>query len=572
MAARLLATLSRLSVSAALLVTVSGPTAAHAARAPLADLDGYVRTAMAQWKVPGLAVAVVKDGRVVLARGYGVRELGKPGRVDADTLFDIASNTKAFTAAALGTLVSAGKLRWDDPVVEYVRGFRLDSPYVTQEITLRDLLSHRSGYCDPFAMWYFSDDTAANIIGRLQYQKPAYGFRAHFCYNNAMYMVASQVIPAVTGASWNDYVAAHLFAPLDMGRTVSTAAAVAAASDVAAPHGEVDGKVRVIKTYWANNMDVFAAVGGINSSVHDMSHWLIMLLADGRYRGTPVLDPSVIGTMETPQTVIQEDSDLAGWLRAQTPDATFYTYGLGFFVQGYGGHELIWHAGDIDGMASTLALVPDEHLGVVVLSNMNGNRAPEGVAFHVLQEYLGLPHRDVSGAMYAYVRKEKGESDAAVRKIAELGHRDARAPLPLADYAGSYSDPFYGSAQVREEGGHLVLHLGNPMFVGDLQPWNGDTFRVQWRYRFYGNTYVTFDVDALGEPARLSFALLPAHYERTPQGRAPTARPVRCGSEKGDAHRASGHEPISATTKDCAGGAWRADGSIRRGAGPVTRP
>jgi CubicO group peptidase (beta-lactamase class C family) len=520
MACRFVAILSRLGVSAALLVGAFGASAALASQSPLADLDGYVRTAMAQWKVPGLAVAVVKDGRVVLERGYGVRELGKPDRVDADTLFDIASNTKAFTAAALGTLVSAGKLRWDDPVVKYISGFRLDSPYVTQEITLRDLLSHRSGYCDPFAMWYFSDDTTANVIERLQYQKPSYGFRAHFCYNNAMYMVASQFVPAVTGATWNDYVATHLFAPLDMTRTVSTAAAVAAASDVGVPHGEVDGKVRVIKPYWANNMDVFAAVGGINSSVHDMSHWLIMLLANGRYRGNAVLDPSVIQVMETPQTVIQADSDLAGWLRIQTPDTSFYTYGLGFLVQDYGGHKLVWHAGDIDGMASTVALVPDAHLGVVVLSNMNGNRAPEGVAFHVLQDYLGLAHRDVSGALYTYIRKEKGESDAASRKIAALGHRGTPAPLPLAAYAGSYHDPFYGSAQVREEGGHLVLHLGNPTFVGDLQHWNGDTFRVQWRYRFYGTTYITFDVDALSEPTRLSFAQLPAHYERAPPGNA----------------------------------------------------
>jgi CubicO group peptidase (beta-lactamase class C family) len=514
MLSRLTAALRRSVGPAALLAAVLGLSAARAAQAPLADLDAYVHAAMAQWQVPGLAVAVVKDGKVVLARGYGVRELGKPAPVDADTLFDIGSNTKAFTAAALGTLVSAGKLHWDDPAVKYVAGFRLDSPYVTEEITLRDLLSHRSGYCDPYPMWYFSADTTANIIERLRYQKPSYGFRARFCYNNAMYMVASQLIPAVAGETWNNYVAAHLFAPLDMTRTVSTAAAVKDAADVAAPHGEVDGRVRVIEPYWANNMDVFAAVGGINSSVHDMSHWLIMLLEGGRYQGKPVVDPHVIQAMETPQTLIQEDSELAGWLHTQTPEARFYTYGLGLFVQDYAGHGLVWHAGDIDGMASAVALVPHEHLGVVALSNMNENRAPEGVVFHVLQEYLGLPHRDVSSAMYAYIQKEKTESDAASHKIAAAGHRGTQAPLPLATYTGAYSDPFFGAAQVRVESGHLVLRLGNPMFVGDLQPWDGDTFRVQWRYRFYGTAYVTFDVDALDEPTRLTFAQLPIHYQR----------------------------------------------------------
>jgi CubicO group peptidase (beta-lactamase class C family) len=510
----------RPGILAALLAVALGlPAAVDAAQPALSDLDSYARTAMAQWKAPGLAIAVVKDGRVVIARGYGVRELGKPDRVNADTLFDIGSNTKAFTAAALGTLVSTGKLRWDDPVVRYVPAFRLESPYVTREMTLRDLLSHRTGYCDPFPMWYFSDDTTANIISRLQFQKPGYGFRAHFCYNNTMYMVAGQFVPALTGESWNDYIASHLFAPLGMTRTVSTAAAVAAASDVATPHGEVDGRVAVIKPYWANNMDVFAAVGGINSSVNDMSHWLMMLLAHGSYHGKEVLDPAVIQAMETPQALIQEDSELAGWLRTQTPDARFYTYGLGFFLEDFGGHELVWHAGDIDGMASALALVPDEHLAVVALSNMNGSRAPEGVVFHVLQTYLGLPQRDVSAAMHGYIEKGKAESAASDKKLAAARAPGSKPPpLPLSAYAGSYSDPFYGAAQVREESGHLVLRLGNPMFVGDLQHWNDNTFRVRWRYRFYGSTYVTFDVDALDEPTRLAFAQLPNHYERTRTG------------------------------------------------------
>jgi CubicO group peptidase (beta-lactamase class C family) len=514
---RVIAGLSGLAAAAMLFaITLSGAAVRAAQPAP-ADLDAYVHAAMAQWKVPGLAVAVVKDGQVVIARGYGVRELGKPQRVDADTLFDIGSNTKAFTAAALGTLVSAGKLRWDDPVVRYVPALRLESPYVTQELTLRDLLSHRTGYCDPYPMWYFSDDTTANIVARLRFQKPSYGFRAHFCYNNTMYMVASQFVPAVTGATWNDYVASHLFAPLGMTRTVSTSAAVAAASDVAAPHGEVAGKVAVIKPYWANNMDVFAAVGGINSSVNDMSHWLMMLLTDGSYHGNRVLDPAVIRAMETPQSLIQDDSELAGWLRTQTPATRFYTYGLGFFLEDFGGHELVWHAGDIDGMASALALVPDQHLAVVALSNMNGSRAPEGVVFHVLQSYLGLPRRDVSAAMHEFIQKEETESAAADKKLAAARVPGSRAaPLPLTAYAGTYTDPFYGDAQVREERGHLVLQLGNPMFVGDLQHWDGNTFRVQWRYRFYGDAYVTFDVDALNAPTRLAFARLPNHYERSP--------------------------------------------------------
>ncbi|HKK08342.1 MAG TPA: serine hydrolase domain-containing protein, partial [Gemmatimonadota bacterium] len=245
---------------------------------PLEGLDAYVRRVMDQWNVPGLAVAVVKDGKVVLSRGYGVRELGEPDSVDAATLFDIGSNTKAFTAAALGTLVADGRLRWDARVADHVRPFRLSSAWVTQSITLRDLLTHDSGYCDP-VMWYPSDDS--DVIERLRYQEPDYGFRTEFCYNNMLYLTASRFIPAVTDTSWNDYVARHLFAPLGMGRTVTTEAELAASTNVATPHGRVDGRVVPIHRYWPHNMDIVSPVGGINSSADDMSRWMLMLLADG---------------------------------------------------------------------------------------------------------------------------------------------------------------------------------------------------------------------------------------------------------------------------------------------------
>ncbi|MBU6470348.1 MAG: beta-lactamase family protein, partial [Gammaproteobacteria bacterium] len=187
--------------------------AAQPAPAPLANLDSYVQKIMHDWQVPGLAVAVVKDGKVVLARGYGVRELGQPEKVDASTLFTIASNSKAFTSAALGMLVATGKLHWDDPVTQYLPRFELNDPWVTRQITVRDLLTHRSGYCDPIFMWFTTGFNRDQIIQHLRYAKPAYGFRARFCYNNAMYLVASQVIPAITGQSWEDYVRAHLFTP-----------------------------------------------------------------------------------------------------------------------------------------------------------------------------------------------------------------------------------------------------------------------------------------------------------------------------------------------------------------------
>ena len=482
--------------------------------APPAGLNAYVRKAMAEWQVPGLAVAIVKDGKLVVARGYGVRELGQPGTVNANTLFTIGSNSKQFTVAALGTLVSAGKLQWNAPVIDYLRNFRLRSAYVTQNITLSDLLSHRSGFCDPLWMWYTSDDTAANVIERLRYQKPDYGFRTHFCYNNTMYLAASLFIPAITGESWNDYVAQHLFDPLGMTRTDTTEAAVDAASNAAIPHAKIHGKVVVTQRYWANNMDVFASVGGINSSVNDMSHWLEMLLADGEYDGKTVVAPDVIRAMETPHMIIPPHNWIGDWMRTQTPGSHFYAYGYGFMLQDYGRYKLVWHAGDINGMASAMAIVPSEHLGVVALSNLDQNRAPEGVVFHVLQSYLGLPQFDVSQAMYGYMRKQDAEDQAAEEKLAATRQKDARPPQPLAAYTGQYRDDFYGTALVTEEHGHLVLQLGNPSFTGDLEPWHGNTFRVTWRDRYNGRNYLTFDVNAYGQADKLNFALIPMHYER----------------------------------------------------------
>lgn len=480
---------------------------------PLQGLDAYVRTVMAQWKVPGLAVAIVKNGKVVFARGYGVRELGKPAKVDANTLFGIASNTKAFTAAALGSLTTSGKVKLDAPVIDYLPQFRLKNSYITTHLTVRDILSHRSGYCDPTMMWLINDFTSAQIIHQLRYQKQNYGLRAHFCYNNTMYLVAGEIVPAVTGASWNEYVRKHFFIPLGMDNTTSLMSVYEHDRDTAVPHGKVDGKVVPISRM---DTDSMAPVGGIKSSVADISHWLIMLLADGRYHGHSVLDSAVIKTMETPQTIIPAGGEIGVWAHAQTPDSQFLDYGLGFFVQTYAGHKFVWHAGDIDGMASALGMIPSEHLGIVALSNMNQNRAPEAIMMHVLATYLGQPPRDVSGALLAM---KKREEDAGKKMDAELtaAHDPSAKPsLPLADYAGTYHNNFYGNVKVAFDHGKLKLAFGNPQFSATLIHWAHDTFKAPWRDRLFGDGYVTFDLDALGKVEDLKLAGVGQRFDRVP--------------------------------------------------------
>ena len=245
-----------------------------------------------------------------------------------------------------------------------------------------------------------------------------------------------------------------------------------------------------------------------------MSHWLQMLLADGQYERQTVLDAKVMAAMETPQMLIQAGTGVGDEIRAWMPGGTFYTYGLGLFVQDYHGHRLVWHAGDIDGMASAVVLVPDAHLGIVVLSNMNQADARFAIVAHVLQAMLGLPRHDLEPALLAQAKKERAESDAMKKKLADTRIVGAEPPLPLADYAGTYHDDLDGTARVDLEHGHLVLRLGNPDFTGDLVPWHGSTFKVAWRYKFYGNDYATFDVDALNRPVRLALAESSLHYTR----------------------------------------------------------
>lgn len=487
--------------------------------APLEGLDAYVHKVMQQWQVPGLAIAVVKDGKVVLAKGYGVRQLGKPGKVDADTLFTIGSVTKQFTAAALGTLVASGKLTWDAPVTEYVKDFKLRSPYVTEHITLRDLLTHRSGYCGTYSVEDMSD--SSDIVERLRYLKPVYGFRTHFCYSNLMYTVSARFIPAITGQSWSRYIKAHLFAPMDMTRTVSTRAALDASRNVAEPHAMVYGKTRTIEREWSRIADIYAPVGFINSSANDMSHWLLTLLADGRYLGTPVLEPAVVQAMETPQMLMASDSWLGQIMRGTDPYSHFYSYGLGLIVQDYGKHKLVLHGGDVPGMTSAVVMVPDAKLGIVVLTNQTGDEAPWGIAFHVLQSYMNMPSRDLARITHAGELQGEKQHEAVEAKLTALHKPGTQAPQPLAAYAGLYSDDFDGKVRVSLGKGHLVMRFANPHYVGDLRHWHDNTFRVTWRNKandsHLGKAWVTFDVDAFGHPKKLAFALMPLHYERTKQ-------------------------------------------------------
>jgi len=264
--------------AALLAILLACASFATAQSAHLVDLDAYISKAVKDWEIPGLAITVVKDGQVIFAKGYGVREFGKPELVDEHTLFAIGSTTKAMTAAALGMLVDEKKIQWDDPVIKYLRNFQLYDPYVTREVSVRDLLTHRAGLGNADLLWYGQDNSRREILYRLRYLKPQTSMRSHFTYQNIMYVAAGEIVAAVSGIPWEDFVRQRIFEPLGMKDTVPLLADAKGRPNVASPHYLIDGKVRVIRNA---SVDAVAPAGSVWSSVHDMAKWMLFMLKEG---------------------------------------------------------------------------------------------------------------------------------------------------------------------------------------------------------------------------------------------------------------------------------------------------
>lgn len=374
-------------------MTLMGSAWAQAPASPVAppeDLDAYVAMSMKTFDVPGMAVAIVKDGKVVVAKGYGVRKLGDPTPVDEFTMFGIGSNTKAFTTAALATLIDEGKLSWDDPVYQRLPGFVMYDPYVSHEMTIRDLLTHRSGMGlgeGDLLFWPHSTYTREEVIYKLRFMKPASSFRSHYAYDNLLYMTAGQIIPAVTGTSWDDYIRQHIFAPLGMNHSNVSNTAFKAGDDYASPHSFVDGKLQVIPF---GVLDNAGPAGAINSCATDMAKWVQLQLNRGRFADHDgrLFSEQRSNEMWSPQTILPIGK-YAPALAGLKPK--FADYALGWALRDYHGRKLVGHTGGVGGFVSRVMLVPEENLGVVVLTNAEEGGAFDSILYHVLDHYFGLP-------------------------------------------------------------------------------------------------------------------------------------------------------------------------------------
>jgi CubicO group peptidase (beta-lactamase class C family) len=493
---------ARLALVLLLLLTFSSTTLAQTLEERLKEIDEYAAKAGQDWKVPGFAVAVVKDDKVVFVKGYGVRELGKPEPVDKDTLFAVASNTKAFTSAALATLVDEGKLRWDDPVTKYLPYFQLYDPYVTREMTVRDLLSHRSGLATfgGDLLWYETGYSREEIIRRVRFLKPAYGFRSRYGYQNIMFLAAGEIVPAVTGRSWDDYVREKFFAPLGMTRTVTTLKQLMSSQNVATPHNETEGKVRVVRY---SNVDSAGGAAAINSTAAEMAEWVRLQLGRGTYQGKKIFSADRSREMWTPHTVAGGISEAA---ERFNPTVHFNLYGLGWGLSDYRGRKVVTHSGGLDGMTSRVALLPEENLGVVILTNSE-TPLQSFLYYKVFDVFTGAPARDWSADYMARAKAAREREEAEAKKVEEARIPGTKPSLQLSAYAGTYGGQMYGDAKVTEEQGRLVVRLvPSANYVGDLEHWHFDTFRIKWRDSVvypYPRGWVTFQLDPQGKVSEM---------------------------------------------------------------------
>jgi CubicO group peptidase (beta-lactamase class C family) len=490
------------ALALALLLPVASPARD---RADLDGLEGHVVRVLEELDVPGMAIAVVKDGDVVLSRGYGVRRVGEPDPVRDDTRFGIASNSKAFTTAALSILVEEGKIAWDDPVTRHVPEFQMHDPWVTREITVRDLVTHRSGLglgAGDLMWWPPTDLTREEIIRGVRHLKPASSFRSTYAYNNIMFIVAGEVVARASGRPWGEFVRERILVPLGMERSTTSAAALEPGDGVATPHVHVGGRAEPIRLMSFANA---AGAVGVNATAADMARWLRMLLECREKNGVRegqecVLTPGAIQQMWSSQTVVTP-SPLPEGLESLASD--FSAYGLGFRLREYRGHKVVGHGGSVPGYFSSVTLVPDERLGVAVLSNQESSPALSAVTQHILDTFLGTPEPAVDW-LDAFVELAAVGAQKAEEKVArDLAARDLETSPSLAPpgYVGAYRDPWYGEVRIVEENGRLVLDMTRtPRMLANLEHWQHDTFVARWRETWMSDhaPYDVFVTFALG--------------------------------------------------------------------------
>ena len=451
------------------------------------SLDLYVKRALNEWQIPGVAVGIVKNGKVVLLRGYGAQEMDKAIEIDTNTLFMIGSNTKAFTATSLAMLDAEKKLSLDDKVQKWLPDFTLYDPWVAKEAMVRDLLCHRLGF-ETFEgdfMYFDSDLTVAEVREKLGKLKPMYGFRSRWGYTNSAFLTAGEIIPKVTGKTWAQFVKENIFEPLGMDRSLALSKEILTATNKAWPHTVVDGQLKKIPY---GQLDNLAPAGSISSSVHDLSRWVMMQLNKGSLDGKQVVPANAINETWTPNSILGNGG-------VPFNRGHFSLYGLGWFIEEYDGRKIVSHTGGVNGFVTSITMLPEEKLGIIVLTNTDANGFYEALNWEIRDAYLGLPYRNYSNLMLARNKmKEAREAKEYKLKMDTVNTKPVMS-LDLVAFTGTYSHYAYGNMKIEKKEDHLVAtfqhHKGR---YADLYPLGNDRMYAVFNDPLYGKNIWPFNI------------------------------------------------------------------------------
>jgi CubicO group peptidase (beta-lactamase class C family) len=452
------------------------------------SLDVYVNRALTDWEIPGVAVCIVKNGKVVMMKGYGVKDYDTKGKVDENTLFMIGSNSKAFTATALAMLDADKKLSLDENVTKWIPEFKLDNKAAGEQAIIRDLLCHRIGFRTfqgDFTYWT-SNLTREEVIEKMSHIKATYPFRTTWGYTNAAFLTAGQIIPKATGMQWEDFVKAKIFDPLEMKNTLALSKDFPNASNKCSAYTKSEGKLVKIPFCMIDNL---APAGSIGSSVNDMSHWVMMQLDNGRYNGQQVIPSQAIAQTRVPHSILGNGG-------AMFNESHFALYGLGWFLQEYCGRKIVAHTGGVDGFVTSVTLIPEEKLGIIVFTNTDQNSFYEALKWEIMDAYLGKPYRNYSNI---YLSSYRGQTNAELKKDQALKDSVAlhlKTELPTESYTGNYSNGVYGNMNVVLENGELKMKFSHhPDMYAKLESLGGNRFYATFTDPEFSKAVFPFHVE-----------------------------------------------------------------------------
>lgn len=453
------------------------------------SLDLYIEREMQRWNIPGLAIAIVKDGSVVVSKGYGVRSMDSKAAVDENTLFQIASNSKSFTGTSLAMLEEQNRLRLNEKVTKYLKAFKLSDPNITRMLTIEDLVSHRMGYetfQGDFLHWN-SNLTREEIISNMQNLEPVYDFRDTYGYCNVGYVAAGEIIRVVTDTVWDDFVKQNLFIPLMMNRTSTHVADIMKDKNAATAHTIVENEL--IKIPYAN-IDNLGPAASINSSVNDMSNWLLMHLAKGKFNNTTVVPYAALKNTYSSRTI---ERDVYS---SVYPDAHFRNYGLGWSIGDYKGRRVMWHGGGANGFVTTSSIIPEENLGIVILTNTDANSLYDALRYQIMEAYFNMPYRNLSALYYSFTKPANDAEWKEINEYKAIVANKNLAEYPLEQYAGNYKNKVYGEIQIKFNGDILeVFFPHHPFMTATLEPMGGNEFLCTYSDPIYGVKKVSFSTD-----------------------------------------------------------------------------